>query len=208
MTYIYDILLNFNEEYYDFYEWNRDDKISHIKKIPVFKIDDEDLRNIMFFDVKFDKIFLNTIRDKTEVFLKHEIRKNKYSTLLCGKEKIIGININENGKIIGRSDLLIDEYSEIVNVVYDYDSIHINYEIGDKRNNNKFITRQEVEQNKFILKELNKFSLEELKYVYYECFLQNENSRQVILENLYKYSDQKQLYKLVIMMSRKYKKIK
>ena len=38
MTYIYDILLNFNEEYYEFYDWNKEDTIVHIKKIPIYKI--------------------------------------------------------------------------------------------------------------------------------------------------------------------------
>lgn len=31
MNYIYDIYLNFNEVAYDFFEWNKNDKITHIK---------------------------------------------------------------------------------------------------------------------------------------------------------------------------------
>ena len=32
MNYIYDILANFNEHYYDFYDWNELDNLIHIKK--------------------------------------------------------------------------------------------------------------------------------------------------------------------------------
>ena len=39
MNYIYDLLLNFNENIYEFYDWNKTDNIKHIKKIPIFKID-------------------------------------------------------------------------------------------------------------------------------------------------------------------------
>ncbi len=32
MEYVYDIVLNFRDKYYDFYEWNKKDKIINIKK--------------------------------------------------------------------------------------------------------------------------------------------------------------------------------
>ena len=38
MTYIYDILLNFKEELIEFYDWNKNDNIIHIRKIPLLKI--------------------------------------------------------------------------------------------------------------------------------------------------------------------------
>ena len=36
MNFIYDIVLNFNKDYYDFFEWNKKDNIISIKKIPLF----------------------------------------------------------------------------------------------------------------------------------------------------------------------------
>ena len=35
MNYIYDIVLNFNKEYYNFFEWNKRDNIVNVKKIPL-----------------------------------------------------------------------------------------------------------------------------------------------------------------------------
>ena len=31
MDYIYDIILNFNEEFYDFYEWKNNDNIINVR---------------------------------------------------------------------------------------------------------------------------------------------------------------------------------
>lgn len=36
MNYIYNIHLNFNKMYFDFYEWNDNDEIIHIKKFLSF----------------------------------------------------------------------------------------------------------------------------------------------------------------------------
>ena len=61
MNYIYDILINFNENLYDFYDWNLNDQIDHIRKIPVFKTDSEFLYNLKKNDIILNKDFLNKI---------------------------------------------------------------------------------------------------------------------------------------------------
>ena len=35
MSYVYDILINLNKKFYDFYDWNNNDKILHVKKVLV-----------------------------------------------------------------------------------------------------------------------------------------------------------------------------
>ena len=48
MNYIYDVLCNFQNVYYDFYDWNKTDDILRIRKIPIIKVNDEvylDLKN-------------------------------------------------------------------------------------------------------------------------------------------------------------------
>ena len=52
MIYIYDILLNFidGKRMYEFFEWNSEDVVEHIKRIPMFCVSDrvmEDILNIM-----------------------------------------------------------------------------------------------------------------------------------------------------------------
>ena len=41
MNYIYDIVLNFNENAYNFYDWYKEDNIELYIKVPVFKIEEE-----------------------------------------------------------------------------------------------------------------------------------------------------------------------
>ena len=65
MIYIYDILLNFKNNFFDFFEWNKSDDIVHIRKIPIIKIKSEDLFNIKNNCVKIDNSFLEKIENKT-----------------------------------------------------------------------------------------------------------------------------------------------
>lgn len=208
MTYIYDILLNFNNELYEFYDWNKDDRIIHVKKIPIYKVSEKALKEIFSGIVTFDSYFLKFIENKTEVYLKHEVKNVKYSCLLCTEDKVIAVNLNECGKIIEKSDLLIDEHNEVLSVMENREIIDVNY-IVEKRNDKlDFSTRLSKEKNDFITKVLNKFNDEELQYIYYEFFLENEESREIILQKINQISNQEQLYKLVKTIDNKYKKIK
>ena len=38
MNYAYDLTLNFNKKYIDFYEWNKEDNLEYYVKVPIFKI--------------------------------------------------------------------------------------------------------------------------------------------------------------------------
>ena len=78
MKYIYDIVLNFNEEFFEFYDWNLNDEITHIKKIPIIKIDSLKMNEIKNNDIEFDKDFLSKIENKAETFKK----KIKYAFLI------------------------------------------------------------------------------------------------------------------------------
>ena len=80
MNYIYDLLLNFNEKIYDFYDWNKTDKIIHIKKIPIFKISSSKMNIIKNNKICFEDSFLEKIYRKTEEFMN---RKNKYIAAMC-----------------------------------------------------------------------------------------------------------------------------
>ena len=46
MNFIYDIVLNFNKEYYYFFEWSKNDNIVNVKKIPLFLVSKETYNNM------------------------------------------------------------------------------------------------------------------------------------------------------------------
>ena len=54
MNYIYNIYLNFNKNYYDYYEWNDNDNIILVKKIPIIKTNTNDFKNIISNYIKIN----------------------------------------------------------------------------------------------------------------------------------------------------------
>ena len=174
MNYIYDILLNFKDEYYDFYDWNKGDNIQHIRKIPIFRIENNDLFNIKNSKVKIDISFLEKIENKTEIFTNNGIKKIKNACLLSDGDNIIGINIMQKRTKI--SSLLIDEELDSLEDVYTMDIEKIKYEV-QKKNDYELKTRKQIEIERFLTNELFKIKndSEQLKYLYYECFNKKEN---------------------------------
>ena len=81
MNYIYDILLNFNDMLYDFYDWNVNDNILHIRKIPLIQISKKQLNDIKENEVEFDIEFLEKIKNKTEYFVGRNIKILKNACL-------------------------------------------------------------------------------------------------------------------------------
>lgn len=184
MNYIYDILLNFKEEYYDFYDWNKNDNIVHIRKIPILKIDTIDLYNIKNNKIKIELKFLEKIRNKTEIFTSKTVKNIEYAFLLSDGKKVLAIL--KQDKKIKKSSLLIDEEMDVLEEIEREEMTKIEYKIVDKEGTKELKTRKQNEIEKFVKKELEKIKNqdEKLKYIYYECFNKKEKSKEKILIEL------------------------
>ena len=164
MEYIYDIILNFQNEYYDFYEWLPTDNIINVKKIPIYKISYRDYLNIRNNEVTIEK---NTLPKTNKMFL-----------LTSGIE-IIGIIIDNKGKVIKKSSLLFEEADDILEDKDELKVINIKY-IINKRNNNKNISRINKEKKKYVdnyFKRIDKIKNKyNLKYLYYDIYNIDEDN--------------------------------
>ena len=173
MTYIYDIVLNFNNDFYEFYEWDKNDNLTLIKKIPLIKVESDFLDKVFNLKLKIDDPLILEITDKCEVNNKKK-KILKYACLLTDSYRIIGILLNNKGEIIKLSDLLIDEAFETLNISKRLQTKNIAYNILETRNNNCFLTRNEIKIKEYMeleLKRINKENdLEKLKYLYFEFF--------------------------------------
>lgn len=173
MTYIYDIVLNFNNDFYEFYEWDKNDNLTLIKKIPLIKVESDFLDQVFNFKLKIDDPLILEITDKCEVNNKKK-KILKYACLLTDSYRIIGILLNNKGEIIKLSDLLIDEAFDALNISKRLQIRNIAYNILGTRNNNYFLTRNEIKIKEYMeleLKRINKENdLEKLKYLYFEFF--------------------------------------
>ena len=172
MKKVYDIVVNFKRYPYEFYEWDKTDKILLITETQTFKVNNKTLFDIINNEVILEKKFLSIIEKCTKYYSKNQIKTIKYACILRNEDLAISILLNENGLIIGKSKLLFDEESEIIN--NNDTNININYEIVKKNNINKKLTRRENKELKIILNYLNNIytnkKIDEINYMYYECF--------------------------------------
>lgn len=156
---IYDIVLNFNKEFLDFFEWDKHDILIHVRKIPIFKIKN----NINLKNVKKIVNINNKIINKTEIYSKIKKDNFTYSLLLCTEEKVVAYILDINGNVIKYSDLIIPEEDEILENYNNYELI--NNEIITF-NNISFLTRKQKNIKTRLLKCNDNF----LKYLYMELY--------------------------------------
>lgn len=184
MNYTYDILANFNETYYEFFEWNNKDELTHIKRLPIIKVEREFLNNIKNNDVIVEKELLEKINKKTEFFKTNKKNIGNYICALCDGTKAIIIKFESNGKIQGRSSLLIDEENEIIDISDTMTKSNYKLKINKNKKPEYFKTRKEKEINNYIEKELKTIDNNKLKYLYFDCFNKKEENIKIIQKEI------------------------
>ena len=179
MNYVYNIYLNFNKDYFDFYEWSDEDNILQINKIPIIKIDTSKYLEIISNNIKIDDNLFNEIYNKTE------ITNNKNSTciIVTDTRNVVALKFNNNKESIMISSFELENEYQILNKIKKLKTYNIEYKILNKR---KYIfeTREEYNKNKYLLNNINKLSYDTLKYIYYECFNKENNNYNIMLNEL------------------------
>lgn len=190
MNYVYDILLNFQKEYYDFFEWNNDDEITHIRKIPLFKISNSDFKSLKSGNIRINKNFMHKIYNKTQKFKKSKTKNINYAFLVSNGKEILGIKLNKNGLNTYKSSLLLDEEEEINDIAQNLNKSIIEYQIISDFFNNDYQTRKEKKIKQLIIEKLNHLfknkDNDKLKYLYLEYFNKPENNINIIYSKLKK----------------------
>ena len=173
MTNIYDLILNFQENYYEFYEWNNNDEMIHIKKISLMKITSQDYNNILNKKVKFDDNFLFNIFNKCEYYDNKKIQNIAYAILLTDSYRVMA-----------------EDEEDIIDISDRLGCLKINYQILESKNNEFDKTREEIEIINFIKNDLlesyNNKKYDKLKYLYYEYFSRETNDIKKIKTDLEK----------------------
>lgn len=174
MNYIYDVILNFQKEYYDFYDWNKSDTIYHMRKIPIIKISSKQLLDIKNNVVKFYKDNLKYFNVKAERFKQNSITKIKYTIILGDEHEALAIKLNKDGLVHLKSSLLPDEQDDVIEILKFQKETKLNYQKITKSKINPFKTRFEAEHEHFIHQELDKIykqkNIQKLNYLCLECF--------------------------------------
>ena len=192
MNYIYDIYLNLNETLYDFFDWNKNDKLLHVKKIPIIKVNEETLKDLLSNKININEKLLLNIFNKTEIWNMNS--KINYCALFSDNNTILAIEFDNKGKSIKKSFLFVDEELEVLEISSKLNEKLIEYKIL-KKDNNILKTRKQIKEEEFINNELKNMEDSKLKYIYFECFGKLEKNKKVIKEKLNKISKNSKINK-------------
>ena len=184
MNYIYDILVNFNDELYNFYDWNLNDEIINIRKTPVFRVDSNTLHDIKKCEVEFEEEFLKKIYNKAEVFSSKKLKAIPYSCLFCDRMEVIAVNITDTN--LEKSSLLLDEEEEVIDFSNRLEETKLRYRIVCENKTENYKTRMEIEKEKLVKREIknlkNEKNINKIKYLYYECFNEKEKTKEKMID--------------------------
>lgn len=191
MIYTYDILLNWTKEerLKEFYEWTLEDDLEHIKKMPIIRIRESLLKDLLTSKIKIDKTFLSKIKYKTESYFHNEIDVIDYAVIVTTDKKSLALELDNEGNVMYKSSLLIDEEEEVLEIGEELVVMDIPYKVLKKNNQVSYLTRKEEEEKKFLIKEMKKIKQNKeeskLNYLYKEFFIddvESFNDKLTILE--------------------------
>lgn len=193
MIYIYDILLNLRQmdEGLEFYEWKEDDLIEHIKKVPLFKVSKSLIEDLFTNKLQLDITILPKIRNKAICYFNGETKQIPYLVLLSDGRKCFAIELDNKGNTLYKSSLLLDEEEEVLEMTEELVELPIGYKKTKIKNNKDQLTRFEKDNQKFLLRELEKIkdNKEEINYLYEEYFDNNltsiEDKFNTLKDNVY-----------------------
>lgn len=184
MVYIYDIVLNFNDELLEFFEWEDNDDIKYIKRLPLIRVEDSLIKDVLENDILFDDLLLDQIKGKT---IYYDSKNENYPVVVLSNQDIaIAVLINNNGYKYSR--LLLDEEYEVLNIVSKLSTTKVDYSIIGKKSINNNLTREERKIRGILLKEIdylyNSNKLDKLNYYYYEYFNEINNNKEEVYKRL------------------------
>lgn len=183
MNYYYDIVLNFLEDNFFFYEWEDTDNIEYIKKIPLFQVRKEVFNDFFSNKVIVEKSFLDSIENKT---IKKD-GKLLYACLIANKNNVYAYEFNESGEVISRSALVLCDELSILEYLYTIPLKEIDYKIIESININKdirFSSKIKLFINTEIEKLYNDNNIDKLKFLYLEWFYKKEDNKDIIYKNM------------------------
>lgn len=183
MSYIYDVLANFNISFFEFYDWYDTDDIIHIKKLPIIKVRSDFFNTIKYHSTKVDSNLLEKIYKKCILFKSNKNKFNYVCALCDGRESII-VMFDSSGNVIGRSSMLIDEENEIIDISECLDFFDCSFEVNENILFDHFKTRYDLSVNNLIVDQLTYMNHDKLKYLYFDCFDEIEDDTNKMFDRI------------------------
>lgn len=182
MLNVYDIILNLldSNRIYESFEWNHKDNIEHIKKIPMIRVTSNFLNDVIQNNIIVGKDYLKEIYRKTEIYNDDGISVIDYACLFTDNFKVIAVEFNNEGKSLFKSNLLLDEEEEILELSNEIKLRTLEYKVVKKSKENLLLTREEEFRRNYLLKEIKyaykKGFYDKINYLYEEIFPSDHKS--------------------------------
>ncbi len=184
MNCYYDLILNFSEENIPFYEWTNDDNLECIEKIPLYKISEKDMSIIWQNKIRVNKDFLELIKDKTLLKKENLVNTIEYAVVLTDAKSSIALEFDKDGNLMYRSNLLLEDDLNVIEMAFVLKRKSIKYEIINKLEINNEL-RENLKIKNSIKLELHKLyesnNVSKLSFLFLEWFGKKEKS----LKNMY-----------------------
>ena len=150
----------------------------------MLKVSDNCLKNIIRENISVSLEFLRKISNRTEMFTNKSIKILKYVCIFVGTKDVIAVEFNDKGNKKRSSRLLLDEREDVLSIARDIKSTELSFEVNNKKNVINFKTRKENQIYNYIMKEFQQKNYERLKYIYFECFNEQEDEYNKIIKKL------------------------
>lgn len=181
MINVYDIIINLsdNNRIYEPFEWDVNDCIEHIKKIPMIRINTKIMEDIINTNFIIHQEILKKINKKCVIYNEKET-KLEYACLFTDTNRVVAVEFDNKGKSIYKSYLLLDEEEEIIDISEGLAVTDLSIKILKKYNNNDCLTRSEQLKQIYILKEIKNSYISKnfakIDYLYDEIYKKSNKS--------------------------------
>lgn len=212
MNIVYDLFLNFEEIAFDFFEWNKQDTIDHIKKIPLFRVSTKTLQDFVYKSIQVEEVFLKEIYNMTE---KYDLGRLEYACLFSDGKASIALEFAKDGTSMYKSHLLLEDEEEVAKYVFNEKETTISYKVLSKEESKIFFTRKERKIRNLIEREIIKTyqnqEKSKMQYLYLEYFDEMEQDicimKTKLLDSMKENLNKKHfaLYDLLLLLSKKKK---
>lgn len=201
MKYAYDVVLDFNDEFYNFYEWDTSDTITYVKKIPIYKVTNDIINDFKTNNISLDVSFIQTIPISL-VYKEIFVEKVYGLMIIASTDTSIALNFDNNGKVLKISDVQLDDLEEIIDLTNKMKCTNIKYEVLSEKKK-RLVIRNEVNMVDFINTKIDSIkNKDEIKYIYYECFKRcdcsNVNDMKELIKKYYN-KNPIELFKLLML---------
>lgn len=185
MIYIYDILLNFSKnKIYDFYEWDKEDKIDHVKKIKLIKVNSKIIDDLFTYNITLLDVKKSELEKGCELFKNKQVKK---AMLFTDGYRVLAVLFNDQYKSVARSKLLLEEELDVLDISEKLNEVELIYKKGTKIEE-EFYTRKELEIKQKLEREIKKAykkqEVNKLGYIYIEYFNKEEKNIEILYQNL------------------------